>query len=376
MTTLAQHVGRVARDIETNTNATEFAKLALFVMTFKGSFSKAAFALEVKGSSREILPPRLADIVRSGADSGISLKNFRIKAASSAISLSGSAFEDFAAYSRGFLDSLINSAFDTIRAAAVPLPFRQILVGSPTVAAQVFEVSETTVKSIARISFASQEVSPLKAAGGIVLTQELARFGVSGGAVEYVQRLLQNAVSVLSDKTFFATILSGVSQNTSTGSTAESVRADIAAMLRQISTASASRLFIVTTATVLKNWSMLTDSKGVSAFPNLTPQGGNINGITCLPSDGLTTGQVVLLDASGLGCAQGEVGLIDISESTLNFSDTPDSPPTAATTMVSLFQNNLTGIAVERFFIGAKIRSDSVALCVNSNSYSSGNSPP
>jgi hypothetical protein len=160
----------------------------------------------------------------------------------------------------------------SIRSARQPyrFPFARSWSAAPPL--QVFEVSETTVKSIARISFASQEVSPLKAAGGIVLTQELARFGVSGGAVEYVQRLLQNAVSVLSDKTFFATILSGVSQNTSTGSTAESVRADIAAMLRQISTASASRLFIVTTATVLKNWSMLTDSKGVSAFPNLTPQ--------------------------------------------------------------------------------------------------------
>src|SRR5262245_37929627 len=121
----------------------------------QGKFFKGGICARSKGTiARDFAAARLADIVRSGADSGISLKDFRIKAASSAISLSGSAFEDFAAYSRGFLDSLINSAFDTIRAAAVPLPFRQTLVGSPTVAAQVFEVSETTVKSIARISFA------------------------------------------------------------------------------------------------------------------------------------------------------------------------------------------------------------------------------
>ena len=37
---------------------------------------------------------------------------------------------------------------------------------------------------------------------------------------------------------------------------------------------------------------------------------------------------------------------------------------------------NLTAIVVERFFIAVRLRSDAVAVCSNSNSYQSGNSPP
>ena len=373
MTTPLQALAQMNASIETQRASMEFARLALFVMGH-GGFSKAAIA--AGRSSREgLLGPKLASIVKSGVG-GISRENLlQQKAAQTAITLSGSAFEDFSAISRGFLDSLVNSAFDVLRAAAVPLPMRQAQVGSVSVAAQVFAVSESTVKSITRLSFTGQHAGPQKAAGGIVIGQELARFGVSG-TVQYIQRLLQNAVTILTDQTFFSAILAGITQNTSTGLTAESVRADLAAMLRQISTGQDSRLFLVATPSISKNWSMLTDSKGLSAFPDLSPVGGQIQGIICLPSDGLSVGQVCLLDASGLGCAQGDIALVDISESTLNFADTPNSPPTPGTTMVSLWQNNQTGIAVERFFLGAKLRGDAVALCVNSGSYASGNSPP
>jgi hypothetical protein len=54
-------------------------------------------------------------------------------------------------------------------------------------------------------------------------------------------------------------------------STAEGVRADIASLLRSITTGQTSKLFIVTTPLILKTWSMLTDQHGVSAFPDLTP---------------------------------------------------------------------------------------------------------
>ena len=59
---------------------------------------------------------------------------------------------------------------------------------------------------------------------------------------------------------------------------------------------------------------MLTDQKGVSAFPNLTPQGGSINGITVLVSDGVTAGNVILADASGIAAASGDLMLNEFSE--------------------------------------------------------------
>jgi hypothetical protein len=133
---------------------------------------------------------------------------------------------------------------------------------------------------------------------------------------------------------------------------------------------------IITTPLICKMWSMLTDSKGVSAFPDLGPLGGSINQIPVLVSEGVTAGNVVLVDASGIAAASGDLVLNEFREGMIQLDSAPDSPPSASTNFVSLWQLNLTAIVVERFFVAARLRSDAVAVCSNSNSYQSGNSPP
>ena len=95
---------------------------------------------------------------------------------------------------------------------------------------------------------------------------------------------------------------------------------------------------------------MLTDQKGVSAFPNLTPTGGSINGIPVLVSDGVLTGNVILIDATGIAAASGDVTLNEFREGSVQLDTSPDSPPSAATNFISLWQNNLSAIVVERSF--------------------------
>ena len=187
---------------------------------------------------------------------------------------------------------------------------------------------------------------------------------------------LRAAVAVTTDATFIATLISGLSVATSTGSTAESVRTDISNLLRAITIGQASKLFILTTPLVCKTWCMLTDQHGVSAFPNLTPTGGSINGITVLSSDAITVGNVILADSSGLAAASGDVVLDQFQEGTIALNDAPDLPPTASTNYMSLWQLNMTAIRVERYFVGVRLRSDAVAVVNNANSYSSGTSPP
>jgi hypothetical protein len=137
-----------------------------------------------------------------------------------------------------------------------------------------------------------------------------------------------------------------------------------------------SKPFIITTSAICKRWSMLTDQHGVSAFPELTPQGGFINGIPVVVSDGVTAGQVVLADAASLGGNAGEIVLNEADQTSIQFNDAPDSPPTASTNFVSLWQLDLIALRAERFFIAEVLRTSSVAACSNSNSYGSGNSPP
>jgi hypothetical protein len=84
---------------------------------------------------------------------------------------------------------------------------------------------------------------------------------------------------------------------------------------------------------------MATDQKGVSAFPNLTPLGGSINGITVLISDGVTAGNVILADASGIAGASGDVVLNEFREGSFQSDTAPDSPISASITFIKLHGN-------------------------------------
>jgi len=71
---------------------------------------------------------------------------------------------------------------------------------------------------------------------------------------------------------------------------------------------------------ICKMWSMLTDSKGVSAFPDLGPLGGSINQIPVLVSEGVTAGNVVLVDGSGIAAASGDLVLNEFREGMMQHS--------------------------------------------------------
>jgi uncharacterized membrane protein (DUF441 family) len=71
---------------------------------------------------------------------------------------------------------------------------------------------------------------------------------------------------------------------------------------------------------------MLTDQKGVSAFPDLGPQGGFVNQIPVLVSDGINAGLVVLIDASSVAAASGELTLSEVEDAILQMDTAPDSP--------------------------------------------------
>ena len=309
-----QQLAKINRDTETAKGATEFARLAQHILAHDGKFSKAAIAAQ-RSSRDGNLGPRLAEIIRAGAG-GISREALQQqKAAVVAGGLTGySALVDYSQITNGFVNSLANfSCFQTMLPSMVPVPMVTGTVGAVSVGAQAFSVGEGSAKQISRISVTGQQMNPSKAHCIVVITQELAR-NPGANATALICRELQNSVAVTTDATFIAALIGGLTVFTSTGSTAEAVRADIANLLRSITTSAASRLYLIITALICKSWSMLTDSKGLSAFETLTPQGGSINGITVLVSDGVTAGNVVLVDASGIAAASGDVELNEYRE--------------------------------------------------------------
>jgi hypothetical protein len=108
----------------------------------------------------------------------------------------------------------------------------------------------------------------------------------------------------------------------------------------------------------------------------VTPQGGSILNIPIIVSDALTAGQVVLVDATGIAAGSDTIVLNTMSEGTIMPDTAPDSPQSASTNVVSLWQSDLSAVLLERWFGIERLRSNCVAAVSNSNSYQQGFSPP
>ena len=319
-------------------NSRDRGKIAQFIMSHK-SIAGAAYYLKEFGS-RALGGPRLSDWFNKAAVPAMGTANTsqlvdRVEAT-------------------GLVDAIVNAgAFDTIAASAFPAVLSYGQVGTVNVTGTAYAVDEGNLKKITSASIALGTYDPQKAHGVYIVTQELSR-SVFSGANILVDRALQKIVALKTDVVFFASLLNGLSGATSTGDDEESVRSDIKYLLDQISgSGSDSKFFIVTTPAIAKAWHSMFDGQYFKA----TPTGGSLGDIPVLVTSGLTAGQVVMVDATGLACNIGKAFLENFDQGTVVMDDSaPDSPPLASTTIESLWQSNKTAITVERFFVGKKFR--------------------
>jgi hypothetical protein len=165
-------------------------------------------------------------------------------------------------------------------------------------------------------------------------------------------------------------ITSGATSIASSGSTASAAAADIAALLAAVATGSASRLYLITTSTVGKQLTSLSAGGAARTFPDATYRGGELAGIEILISDGAPASTITLIDASGIGFAVENVRIDTSAQASVQLNDAPDSPPTASTNLLSLWQSNLVAVLIERFFAARAVRPNSVAQITGAN-YSS-----
>ena len=92
---------------------------------------------------------------------------------------------------------------------------------------------------------------------------------------------------------------------------------------------STSRYYAIMQPAMAKSLATLNDASGSTAFPQMKPLAGELCDCTALVSDGVLGGQMVVLDASQLVAAQGDVSLRTSAHGDIEMSDAPNSPPTA-----------------------------------------------
>ena len=153
-----------------------------------------------------------------------------------------------------------------------------------------------------------------------------------------------------------------MSATTPTASSGEFLT-DLETLLTAIEGDSNSRYFVAMEA---DNAKRLAVAAGVSgrAFPELGVNGGTVGGIQIVVSDQLSSGQVVMFDASQIAADPGVVSLDASENACLDMAG--GNTPT-----LSLWQKNLRGLRAERLF-GFSIMRPTAVASVSGATYASG----
>jgi hypothetical protein len=277
---------------------------------------------------------------------------------------------------RAWFASLRNeSMLDAIAAGGMmPLP-SGIIFAVTTAIGSGHGVLEAAWKPVTRHSFGTGITKAKKAMGLVVLSNDMLRFG--GPLCDAVIKTeFRNAVSLAADEQVVAALVDGLTP-ISGGS---DPRVDLRKMLAAVPTGQLSRLMLFAAPELLKQMSVFGTADGPCLFPDLTAQGGSVQGIPTLPSDALTayagfgspaSSCLVLVDCSQLA---GDAGILEYTvseeasiEMVDNFSPTSPEDEPAASNLVSMFQTSSTALLSERYFVISRAREAAVAVVSGAN---------
>lgn len=259
--------------------------------------------------------------------------------------------------SNAFLQSLRTlSLFEAMRPFSPEVPFSTKIV-VVTSGATGSTVNEAMVKPISKVGLTAADTDLQKSLAIVVLTEELLR----SASITLFQTELQRAVAAAVDSAFITKITTGISPTTSNGGTSIAILQDLDAGLAALSLDAGSKVFCATSPTIMKNLVFKTTSTGERAFPELSVNGGNLSGVEFFPTAGVS-GQFVFFDATQIAHCQRGIELDVARYASVQMDTAPDSPQTASTPLISLWQNNMVGVKATRWWDAQRLRDNAVSV--------------
>lgn len=230
-------------------------------------------------------------------------------------------------------------------------------------------VGEAKPKPVTKLAFAAETLGISKAAGIIVLTEELVRLS-NPSAEALVRADMVAGIAQFLDSQFIDPAVAAVAgvnpasitNGAPTAAATTSPLADILGLLNHFATNNipvAGLTFIMSEANALA-LSFQMHHDGTPVFPDITITGGSFKGIRIVTSQVAGTNVIALQPSLILYADDGGVTIDASREASLQMDSAPTSPPDATTVLVSLWQNNLVGLRVERFVnwkrVGASVK--------------------
>jgi HK97 family phage major capsid protein/HK97 family phage prohead protease len=246
-------------------------------------------------------------------------------------------------------------------------------------------VGEGAAKPVGELSIGEVTLRWAKAAGIIVVTDELMR--MSNPSVEAVVRNdMLAGMANFSDLQFVspsvaevpnvspASVFNGVTPVPSSGTDAAALRADLGTLWEAFFAANlapTTGVFIMSNRQAMRI-SLMRNPLGQKEFPDMTPLGGVLEGFPVITSEAVPDtsdgGMIGFVNASDIFYSDDGPVTIDASrEASLQMNTTPDNPTTASTVLVSLWQRNLVGLRAERYMNWKKRRAAAAGYISGTN---------
>jgi HK97 family phage major capsid protein len=248
------------------------------------------------------------------------------------------------------------------------IPFNVRVVGQNN-DGDAYWVGQGKPKPLTALNFSPTTHGFAKVATIGVLSQEVVRFSTPSADM-LVRNGLSKAVTRRIDIDFIdpaqaaqanvnpASITNGLTALSPSGTTADAARTDLARLLKEFLDENqnvASLVLIMPNALAL-SLSLMRNSLGNKEFPDLTMNGGRLEGIPVIASQYAANASgggnlVIAVNADEIFLSDDGAVTVDVStEASLEMSDTPTQNGAAGSgaTMVSLWQNNLIGYRAER----------------------------
>lgn len=244
-------------------------------------------------------------------------------------------------------------------------------------------VGEAAGKQVTSLTFSSVTLRWAKAAGIIVITEELAKFSSPSAEAIIRDEMLAGCARFL-DAQFVGTaaevsnvspagILNGISSTATTGTAASNFRTDMNNLLNNFTANNVdpTGITLLMSATQAMALSLMNTDLGVSLFPGINVNGGTVLGFPVVVSEAVGT-KIIALNTKDILIAEEGIR-IDVSrEASVEMETAPavgeQSPLSTLTNLKSLWQNNLVGFRVERYITWKRGR-DSAVEYITANAY-------
>ncbi|MFD1987978.1 phage major capsid protein [Mesorhizobium newzealandense] len=270
----------------------------------------------------------------------------------------GSELAPYRVVSDAFMESLRNvGCFFRILDAMLKVPLRSQLVAF-TANASGYVVGEGSAKRMTRMSFENEYVDAFRATAFVVVSNELLKLGALADPI--ISQELRGAVSYTADQQFLTILDAGANTSVSIGSTVDAVQQDLKVALAATDLGAMSKLFFIAHPDRVKLLATMTIDGGY-AFADINPvSGGLLLKTPLLPCDACASDAFYVVDASGIAGNADVIQVDNFRHASIQLDDSPDSPATANTTLINLFQRGLTAIQASTYAGAKVVRANSV----------------